>query len=118
MLAAAAAAIAPRRTDSARAVKTLADADSKGRDLVIAIDAGHGGQDPGAIGRGGTHEKDVTLAIARRLAAEINAEDGMRAVLIRDGDYFITLGAARARRGSWAPTCSSRCTPTRWRAAT
>jgi len=93
VLAAAAAAIAPRRTDSARAVKTLADADSKGRDLVIAIDAGHGGQDPGAIGRGGTHEKDVTLAIARRLAAEINAEDGMRAVLIRDGDYFITLGA-------------------------
>ena len=64
----------------------------KGRDLVIAIDAGHGGQDPGAIGRGGTREKDVTLAIARRLAAEIDAEDGMRAVLIRDGDYFITLG--------------------------
>lgn len=66
---------------------------AKGRELVIAIDAGHGGQDPGAIGRGGTREKDVTLAIARRLAAAINAEDGMRAVLIRDGDYFITLGA-------------------------
>jgi N-acetylmuramoyl-L-alanine amidase len=64
-----------------------------GRDLVIAIDAGHGGADPGALGRGGTREKDVTLAIARRLAAEINAEQGMRAVLIRDGDHFITLGA-------------------------
>lgn len=64
-----------------------------GRDLVIAIDAGHGGQDPGALGRGGTREKDVTLAIARKLAAQIDAEEGMRAVLIRDGDYFITLGA-------------------------
>ncbi|MDH5227454.1 MAG: N-acetylmuramoyl-L-alanine amidase [Gammaproteobacteria bacterium] len=64
-----------------------------GRDLVIAIDAGHGGEDPGALGRGGTREKDVTLAIARKLAAEINAEEGMRAVLIRDGDYFITLGS-------------------------
>jgi N-acetylmuramoyl-L-alanine amidase len=65
----------------------------KGRDLVIAIDAGHGGQDPGAIGRGGTREKDVTLAIARKLAAEINAEDGMKAVLVREGDYFISLGS-------------------------
>jgi N-acetylmuramoyl-L-alanine amidase len=72
-------------------VKTLAS-NAKGRDLVIAVDAGHGGQDPGAIGRGGTREKDVTLAIARKLAAVIDAEDGMRAVLIRDGDYFITLG--------------------------
>ena len=92
-LAAMSAAISPRQPEAARPVKTLADADSKGRDLVIAIDAGHGGQDPGAIGRGGTREKDVTLSIARKLAAEINAEEGMRAVLIRDGDYFITLGA-------------------------
>ncbi len=76
-------------------VKTLAVA--KGRDLVIAVDAGHGGQDPGAIGRGGTREKDVTLAIARRLAKAIDAEEGMRAVLIRDGDYFITL-AGRTRK--------------------
>jgi N-acetylmuramoyl-L-alanine amidase len=73
------------------AVKSVASA-AKGRELVIAIDAGHGGQDPGAIGRGGTREKDVTLAIARKLAAAINAEEGMRAVLTRDGDYFITLG--------------------------
>jgi N-acetylmuramoyl-L-alanine amidase len=92
-LAAMSAAISPHQADAARPVKTLADADAKGRDLVIAIDAGHGGQDPGALGRGGTREKDVTLSIARKLAAAINAEEGMRAVLIRDGDYFITLGA-------------------------
>jgi N-acetylmuramoyl-L-alanine amidase len=63
----------------------------QGRDLVIAVDAGHGGKDPGAIGRGGTHEKQVTLAIARRLAATIDREDGMRAVLVRDDDRFISL---------------------------
>ena len=79
-------------------VKTLAAA-AKGRDLVIAIDAGHGGQDPGAIGRGGTREKNVTLAVARRLAKAIDAEEGMRAVLIRDGDYFISLrGRVRKAR--------------------
>jgi N-acetylmuramoyl-L-alanine amidase len=61
------------------------------RDIVIAIDAGHGGVDPGAIGRNGTREKDVTLAIARALAARINAEPGMRAALIRKGDYFVVL---------------------------
>ena len=61
------------------------------RDIVIAVDAGHGGQDPGAIGRNGTQEKSVTLAIARSLAARINAEPGMRATLIRDGDYFVVL---------------------------
>jgi len=70
-------------------VKSVASA--RGRDLVVAVDAGHGGQDPGATGRGGTREKDITLSIARRLVAIINAEDGMRAVLIRDGDYFISL---------------------------
>jgi N-acetylmuramoyl-L-alanine amidase len=84
---------APRIVDvpSTPAVKSIGAA-AKGRDLVIAIDAGHGGQDPGAIGRSGTREKEVTLAIARKLAAEINREEGMRAVLIRDGDHFITLG--------------------------
>ena len=86
------AAVSPPASESANPVKRLAVADVNGRDLVIAVDAGHGGQDPGAHGRGGTQEKDVTLAIARRLAAAIDAEDGMRAVLIRDGDYFITLG--------------------------
>jgi N-acetylmuramoyl-L-alanine amidase len=93
VLTASAAALPARPADAAKPVKTLASADSRGRDVVIAIDAGHGGQDPGAIGRGGTREKHVTLAIARRLAAEIDAQEGMRAVLIRDSDQFITLGA-------------------------
>ncbi len=61
------------------------------RDLVIAIDAGHGGEDPGAIGPGGTREKDVVLAIARKLEALVRREKGMRPVMIRDGDYFIPL---------------------------
>jgi N-acetylmuramoyl-L-alanine amidase len=61
------------------------------RDLVIAIDAGHGGEDPGATGRDGTREKDVTLSIARTLAARVNAEPGMRAFLTRDGDTFVPL---------------------------
>ena len=58
---------------------------------TVAIDAGHGGEDPGAKGRRGTYEKHVTLAIARKLKALIDAEAGMRGVLIRDGDYFIPL---------------------------
>jgi N-acetylmuramoyl-L-alanine amidase len=61
------------------------------RDIVVAIDAGHGGEDPGAMGRRGTREKDVTLAIARRLKQRIDREPGMRAVLTRDGDYFLPL---------------------------
>jgi len=61
------------------------------RDLIIAIDAGHGGEDPGAIGKNGTREKDVVLAIARELAQQINAETGMKAVLTRSGDYFVPL---------------------------
>jgi len=66
-------------------------APTKVRDLIIAIDAGHGGEDSGAIGASGTREKAVTLAIARRLAGMVNKESGMRAVLIRDGDYYIGL---------------------------
>ena len=61
------------------------------RDLIIAIDAGHGGEDPGAIGKNGTREKDVVLAIARQLALQIAAEPGMKAVLTRNGDYFVPL---------------------------
>ena len=64
---------------------------AKLRDLVIAIDAGHGGEDSGARGKRGTHEKDVVLAIARRLAKLVEKEPGMRPVLIRDGDYYIGL---------------------------
>jgi N-acetylmuramoyl-L-alanine amidase len=59
--------------------------------VTIAIDAGHGGEDPGAHGSGGSNEKDVTLAIARRLKEHIERESNMRAILVRDGDYFIPL---------------------------
>jgi N-acetylmuramoyl-L-alanine amidase len=61
------------------------------RDVIIAVDAGHGGVDPGAIGHGGTREKDVTLAIARALAERIDAEPGMRSVLTRNRDEFLEL---------------------------
>jgi N-acetylmuramoyl-L-alanine amidase len=64
----------------------------RGRRVVtIALDPGHGGEDPGAIGKGGTREKDVVLAIAQRLKAKIDATPGMRAYLTRDGDYFVPL---------------------------
>lgn len=72
----------------------------RARTLVIAIDAGHGGEDPGAQGSRGSHEKDVTLAIARRLCDMVDATPNMHGVLIRDGDYFIPLGGrvAKARK--------------------
>lgn len=72
-------------------VKSMAALAAKPRDVVIAIDAGHGGVDPGATGAGGTHEKDITLAVARDLAKLIDKQSGMHAVLTRDGDYFIPL---------------------------
>lgn len=62
-----------------------------GRLITIAIDAGHGGEDPGARGANGSHEKNITLAIARKLKEKIDAEPNMRGVLTRDGDYFIPL---------------------------
>ena len=61
------------------------------RMVTIVIDAGHGGEDPGATGRGGSREKNVTLTIAKKLKSIIDAEPNMRAVLTRDGDYFIPL---------------------------
>jgi N-acetylmuramoyl-L-alanine amidase len=61
------------------------------REVIIAIDAGHGGEDPGARGASGSHEKHITLAIAKKLKEKIDSEPGMRAVLTRDGDYFIPL---------------------------
>ena len=64
----------------------------RARTLIIAIDAGHGGEDPGARGSRGSHEKDITLAIARRLCTLVNDTPNMRGILIRDGDYFIPLG--------------------------
>lgn len=59
--------------------------------VTITLDPGHGGEDPGAVGRGGTYEKHITLAVARRLKAKIDAEPNMRAVLTRDTDYFVPL---------------------------
>jgi N-acetylmuramoyl-L-alanine amidase len=61
------------------------------RDIVVAIDAGHGGEDPGAIGPGNIHEKQVVLAISRAFAARVDQEPGYRAILVRKGDYFIPL---------------------------
>lgn len=61
------------------------------RMVTIVLDPGHGGEDPGAIGRGGSYEKNVTLEVARRLKAKIDAEPNMRTMLTRDGDYFIPL---------------------------
>lgn len=61
------------------------------RDIVVAIDAGHGGDDPGSIGPSGTYEKVITLAVAEELKKLVDGEQGMRGVLIRDGDYFIPL---------------------------
>jgi len=79
--------VSPARS-SARATAPL----SRGRrDIVVAVDAGHGGEDPGAIGPQGVQEKSVVLAIARELQQQINAEKGFRAELVRTGDYFIPL---------------------------
>jgi N-acetylmuramoyl-L-alanine amidase len=72
-----------------RAVKRAAEEYVAGRDVVIAVDPGHGGKDPGAIGRAKTREKDVALAVAKRLAARINAEPGMKAIMVRSGDYLV-----------------------------
>ena len=62
-----------------------------GRQIIVAIDAGHGGEDPGASGANGSREKDITLMVAKKLKQQIDAEPNMRAVLTRDGDYFIPL---------------------------
>lgn len=62
------------------------------RDVIIGIDAGHGGEDPGSIGGKGTYEKRVTLAIAKKLQKLINNEKGMKAVMTRTGDYYVTVG--------------------------
>jgi N-acetylmuramoyl-L-alanine amidase len=69
------------------------------RAFLIAIDAGHGGEDPGARGHSGAFEKEITLEIARKLKAKADAEPPLRAVLIRDGDYFVPLNerVAKAR---------------------
>lgn len=70
-------------------VKTIEEVTQPNRDVIVAIDAGHGGEDPGAIGAEGTHEKDVVLNIANELAKKIDAKPGMKALIIRTGDYYI-----------------------------
>jgi N-acetylmuramoyl-L-alanine amidase len=70
-------------------VRQFSDLNQTERDVVIAIDAGHGGEDPGAMGPKRTREKDVVLAISRALKQSVDARPGMRAVLVRDGDYYI-----------------------------
>jgi N-acetylmuramoyl-L-alanine amidase len=74
-----------------KAPQKPAGQDEMVRMVTIVLDPGHGGEDPGAIGRGGSHEKNVTLQVARRLKAKIDAEPNMRSMLTRDGDFFIPL---------------------------
>jgi len=78
-----------QRTGGLEPVKRASEAYTPGRDIVIAIDPGHGGHDPGAVGPKRTREKDVALAISRELARRINAEAGMEAILVRDRDTYI-----------------------------
>ena len=78
-----------QRSGNLQAVKRASEEYKPGRDVIVAIDPGHGGHDPGAIGKGRTREKDVALQISRTLARRIDAEPGMRAVLVREGDYYV-----------------------------
>jgi len=78
------------KQDIATPLITQAD-NKRSKDVIIAVDAGHGGDDPGATGPHGVREKDVTLQIARNLVNLINQEYGMKAILIREGDYFLSL---------------------------
>ena len=76
------------------AVAKVADvkpAKARGREIIVAIDAGHGGKDVGAQGFNGTQEKDVVFAIAKRLEGYVNAQPGLKALMIRNGDYFVKL---------------------------
>jgi len=77
--------------DKNRTANTVSKPAPRLGDIVIGIDAGHGGEDPGSIGAKGTYEKRVTLAIAKKLQTLINKEKGMKAVMIRSGDYYVDL---------------------------
>ena len=79
------------RKTSKTTLKQLSALQKPDRDIVIAIDAGHGGEDPGATGKNRTREKDVVLALARELKKAVDAQPGMIGVLTRDGDYYIPL---------------------------
>ncbi len=90
------------REGTLQTVKRASEEYDAGRDVVVVIDPGHGGHDPGAIGRARTREKDVALAVSRRLAALIDAEPGMRAVLTRRDDRYLDHRGRMdiARRGN------------------
>lgn len=81
----------PPPSASLAAADSAAEGPAPSRELVVAVDAGHGGEDVGAIGPGGIYEKTVVLAIARELVDLLNAEPGLRGVLTRDGDYYVEL---------------------------
>ena len=86
--------------------QTPITAQSTSKEVVIAIDPGHGGEDPGAIGPHGLKEKNVTLAVAKALARDIDAHPGMRAFLTRTGDYYVPL-----TEGTRAPGRERACRP-------
>lgn len=82
--------------DKNKPVKIVAHSLNSKRDIVIGIDAGHGGEDPGSIGARGSYEKRVTLAIAKKLQMLINKEKGLTAVMTRSGDYYVNLNRRTA----------------------
>jgi N-acetylmuramoyl-L-alanine amidase len=81
--------------------------------LTVAIDPGHGGEDPGAIGGSGTYEKHVVLDIAKKLRAKIDAQPNMRAMMTRDADFFVPLNVRVQKARRVRPTCSCRSMPMR-----
>jgi N-acetylmuramoyl-L-alanine amidase len=84
--------LTPKAKGKTEVAKTLRmQPAAKARDVVIMIDPGHGGDDPGAIGNGGTHEANITLAVSRELKRQIDKMPGMHAVLTREGDYYVAL---------------------------
>ena len=84
--------VATAKDDKKPAKKPVKQPSKKKHRLIIVVDPGHGGEDPGAIGRNKTREKDVVLSIGKLLAAEINKEPDMRAILTRSSDHFVSLG--------------------------
>jgi len=80
-----------KKTNKKAPIQLVSKAEKNRRDIVIAIDAGHGGEDPGAIGPLGQREKNVVLAIAKQMQQELNSYPGFKGVLTRTGDYFIPL---------------------------
>ncbi len=84
-----------RAKDKGAEKPVISAAQEKPRQLLVAIDAGHGGEDPGAIGHHGSYEKNVTLAVALKLAHLVNADPGMKAILTRKGDYYVGLAKRR-----------------------